>query len=127
MLNTSRNRFKDPTKEAPQEIKPTLFGFLQTALRIDSVFSSGLPIRYLPRLLWLTVLVIFYIANNHNANRTIVKLSRTRQEIEDLRVDYTTLKADYMSASKQSEVAKRVAGIGLAESLVPPRKIVLEE
>lgn len=126
-MNTPRNRFKDPTKEAPQEARTSLFGFLQSALRVESVFSSGLPLRYLPRLLWLTVLVIFYIANNHNANRTVVKLARTQQEIEELRVDYTTLKADYMSASKQSEVAKRVQNIGLAESLVPPRKIVLED
>ena len=123
----TRNRFKDPTRQAPQEAKPTLFGFLQTALRVDSIFSGGLPIRYLPRLLWLTVLVIVYIANNHNANRTIVKLSKTRQEIEELRVDYTTLKAAYMSQSKQSEVAKRVEPMGLSESLVPPRKIVLED
>jgi hypothetical protein len=123
----NKPRYKDPTQEAPKEVKATLFGFLQSALRVDSVFSSGLPVRYLPRLLWLTVLIIFYIANNHNANRTIVAIDRTQTEIEELRVGYTTLKAEYMSASKQSEVAKRVEPMGLYESQVPPRKIVLDD
>jgi len=124
-MNTPK--YKDPTLEGPAEKKPTLFGLLQSALRMDSVLSSGLPVRYLPRLLWLTVLTIFYIANNHNANRTLVQIDRTLDKIERKRVDYTTLKAEYMSASKQSEVARRVAPLGLSESQVPPRKIVLED
>jgi hypothetical protein len=77
--------------------------------------------------LWVTVLIICYIANSHYANRTLVKLDQTRVDIEERRVDYTTLKADYMSASKQSEVAKRVEPLGLKESQIPPRKIILEK
>ena len=47
-------------------------------------------------------------------------------EVEDLRADYTTLKADLMFASKQSEVARQVSEIGLKESLKPPYKVVVE-
>jgi Bacteriodetes cell division protein (FtsL-like) len=124
-MNTPR--FKDPTRDAPQEPRATLFGTLQSLLRVDSIVSSGLPVRYLPRLLWLTVLIIFYIANNHSANRTIVRTERMKAETEELRVVYTTMKAEYMSASKQSEVARRVERLGIYESQVPPRKIVLRD
>jgi hypothetical protein len=48
-------------------------------------------------------------------------------EVEDLRADYTTLKADLMFASKQSEVAKKVKIYGLKESLTPPFKVVVEK
>jgi cell division protein FtsL len=78
-------------------------------------------------LLWITVLIIGYIANSHYANRTLIRLDQARADIEERRVDYTTLKAEYMSASKQSEVAKRVKPLGLEESQVPPRKIILEK
>ena len=51
------------------------------------------------------------------------KIDRTKKEVQDLRADYTTLKANYMFASKQSEVAKRVKEIDLYESMEPPSKI----
>ena len=47
-------------------------------------------------------------------------------EVEDLRADYTTLKANLMFASKQSEVAKKVRDLQLKESLTPPFKIEVE-
>jgi len=73
------------------------------------------------------VLIIFYIANSHYANRTLVKLDKIHDTIAERRVDYTTLKAEYMSASKQSEVARRMQPLGLYESQVPPRKIIIEK
>ena len=48
-------------------------------------------------------------------------------EVEDLRADFTTLKSEYMFASKQSEVARKVKKIGLQESRIPPYKIVVNE
>ena len=37
------------------------------------------------------------------------------------------MKAEYMTMSKQSEVAKKVASIGLKESKKPPFKVVVAE
>jgi hypothetical protein len=67
--------------------------------------------------------VYFYIGNSHYAEKTIRKIDKVKKEVSDLRADYTTLKADYMYASKQSEVAKKVAKIELYESMQPPSKI----
>jgi hypothetical protein len=55
------------------------------------------------------------------------KIDRLQSDVEDLRADYTTLKADIMYASKQSEVARRVKELGLKESLNPPFKVVVEK
>ena len=73
------------------------------------------------------VLGLIYISNTHYAEKTVRKINNIQAEVEDLRADYTTLKADLMFASKQSEVAKKVEAFKLKESLTPPYKVEVEE
>ena len=75
----------------------------------------------------MTVLTIFYIGNNHFAEKTIRKIEKLEIEVEEYRADYTSLKADYMYSSKQSEVARRVKELGLKENKMPPHKIVVKK
>ena len=105
----------------------SLFSFLENTLKLESLFDGGLPSRYIPHTLFLTVAGIFYIGNNHWAEKTIRKIDQVQIEVEELRADYTSLKADYMFASKQSEVAKKIRKTGLRESSAPPNKIVLKK
>lgn len=107
--------------------KSSLFSLIGSKLKMDTLFEHGLPGMYIPHALFLTALGIFYIGNNHWAEKTIRKIDQMQMEVEELRADYTSLKADYMFASKQSEVAKKVKKIGLKESYIPPNKIVVEE
>jgi hypothetical protein len=105
----------------------SLFSVLESKLKLESMFDGKLPSKYIPHTLFLTALGIFYIGNNHWAEKTIRKIDKIHVEVEELRADYTSLKADYMFASKQSEVARKVNKSGLKESLTPPNKIILEE
>ena len=72
-------------------------------------------------------LSLIYISNTHYAEKTTRQINKAQSEVEDLRADYTTLKAEVMFASKQSEVARRVKELGLKESLRPPFKVIVEE
>ena len=110
-----------------KEKKPSLFSLIGHKLKVDAMFDNGLPARYIPHTLFLTAIGIFYIGNNHWAEKTIRKIDKTRIEVEELRADYTSLKADYMYASKQSEVARKVNKIGLKESNTPPNKLVIDK
>ena len=117
-------------KVAPEprsEVKPrstwSVFTVLDRAIRMDGLFREGLPVRYLPHVLFIMFLVLVYIGNTHYAYRMNRNIQKLKLETEDLRADYTTLTADYMEASKQSEVARRVAAYGLAESSSPPFRI----
>jgi len=127
----AKNQYKDPRRDTPNQGEggssdaTSVIALFNKLLRIDSVFENGLPIRYIPRLLWVTGLCTVYIGLNHFANRTTVRLAKTQAETEELRENYITMKAEYMYASKQSEVAVRVQNLGLAESVVPPRKLTL--
>jgi hypothetical protein len=101
----------------------SLFALLDRFTGLDGLFREGLPVRFLPKLLFGMLLVLLYIGNTHYGNRMNRNIQRLKQETEDLRADYTTLKSDYMEASKQSEVARKVAAIGLVESSSPPFRI----
>lgn len=103
----------------------SLFSLLDRFTGLDGLFREGLPVRYLPKLLFVMALTLLYIGNTHYGNRMNRNIQRIKQEVEDLRADYTTLKSDYMEASKQSEVARKVAAIGLVESSSPPFRITV--
>ena len=120
-------RPREPAAETAAETGPrsswSLFSLLDRVTSVDTLFRDGLPVRFLPQLLFLMLLVLVYIGNTHYGNRMSRNIQRLKQETEDLRADYTTLKSDYMEASKQSEVARKVAAIGLVESSSPPFRI----
>jgi len=101
-----------------------LFSYLQRKMSLNSLFDEGIPVNYLHKILFITVIAIFYIANNHWAERMIRKIDKMQVEVEELRADYTSLKSEYMFASKQTEVARKVKKLGLKESHTPPNKII---
>lgn len=103
----------------------SLFGRVERIFRIDTSFERGLPTRFVPYILYFTIVGLFYIGNSHYAERMVRRLDKLEREVEDLRANYTTLKASYMYESKQSQVAKRVKALGLEESATPPHKIVI--
>ncbi len=106
--------------------KKCLFTYLERTIRFKELSFHGLPGHSIPRLLFLFFISIFYVGNTHYHEKLVRKIGQLEQEVDTLRVDYTTLQADYMFDSKQSEVAKRVAKLGLYETPYPPLKIKLK-
>ena len=104
-----------------------LFRTIENVFKMDRLFEDGVPIKYLPYVLYVTFILIIYIGNNHFAERTIRQIDQLKVEVEDLRADFTTLKADYMYSSKQSEVSKNIANQNVVESSVPPFKVKIEK
>jgi hypothetical protein len=115
----------NPTKSAGP-IGVGIFSGIEKRLKLESYFEEGFPVQYLPKILFGMLLSILYISNTHYAEKTVRKINAIQTEVEDLRADYTTMKADLMFASKQSEVARKVKDNGLRESLTPPNKIKVD-
>ena len=107
--------------------KRNMFQWLESQLKIGSLAENGFPTKYVPHVLFCTVLGIIYVGNTHYAESTQRKVNKLEIEVEDLRADYTTLKSAYMHSQLQSEVAKAVEGLGLEESEIPPYKIIIED
>ena len=89
--------------------------------------GDQLPTSTLKHLLWVSLLLIIYIYVQHSYEGFIRKIDKSKSETEELRAAYITQKSKYMYASKQSEIAKKLAEQGLQENITPPNKIVVKE
>ncbi|MBP9150734.1 MAG: hypothetical protein KBF73_00480 [Flavobacteriales bacterium] len=80
----------------------------------------------IPFLLFMFGIGIFYIGNSHFGEGTIIGMEKMNREIKELKSEFISTRSELMFASKQSEVAKAVAPMGIYESVVPPKKIVVK-
>lgn len=85
--------------------------------------SADPSMRILPYFLYVAFFGIIYIANTHYSERNIRKINKLKAEVDEFRLDYTTLKSEFMLAGKRTEVAKRAAKLGIEESNKPAYKI----
>ena len=117
---------KEPEVSEPRTGKG-MFAIVDKFMPIGKAFDDGIPVKYVPNVLFIAFIMMLYIANAHYGDKLVRKTNKLKNEVNDLRADYTTLKADLMFKSKQSEVAKEVSSIGLEESMEPPVKIISEK
>jgi hypothetical protein len=118
--NTLRNETATQQPQSNSVGKGSLFKLIEEKINFSFIFEEGLPIKYAKQILYVVFLLIIYIANSHWAEKMIRSTDKVKAETSDLRTDYTTLKAEYMFASKQSEVAKKVEIMGIKETTEPP-------
>lgn len=88
--------------------------------------EERVPVKYFYYLLWLVLLLIVYERFGYMSENYLRQSIKLKKEVEDLRAEYTSIKANYMKSGKQSEVIEKVRAAGLEENLVPPKKIVAE-
>lgn len=121
-VNTLKN--KNPEADAaPEKTGPVFLPWLEGSINLAEFFRDGIPARYLPKIAFSFFLCLLYIGISHQSSRTIQQLNRSKTLLEDLRVNYTTQKAELMYQSKQSEMARLVSQYGILESQTPPQKI----
>ncbi|MEM6642051.1 MAG: FtsL-like putative cell division protein, partial [Bacteroidota bacterium] len=108
------------TYKIQKEERGGIFLFLSRFLRMDSSMSEVIHVRFLPQILFLSLLCLLYIGNRHYAEKRLRSINKLEVQVEDLRADYTTLKADFMFSRKQSEVARRAEKLGLSDSKSSP-------
>ena len=76
-----------------------------------------------PFMVYITVLLMAIITNTYIAERNSRELTQTARKLNDLQVEYVKVKSDIMEASKQSVLAKRLAGTGLKEATEPMKRL----
>lgn len=123
------NKFK--AKEEIKEDFKTPLKENKIARSFMSVFSGSFLTRqrtmnFLPFILFLSLMAIGYIANGYYAEEKIRQLNQLNNQLKELHSEYIISKSDLMFISKQSEVAKSTELIGIKESVVPPKKIIIK-
>ena len=91
-----------------------------------SFLSDERAIQHIPFVLFLALIAILYIANGYYADDKIREVNKINNQIKELRTEYISSKSDLMFISKQSQVAKAVAPLGLKEPVVAPMKIEID-
>jgi hypothetical protein len=82
-------------------------------------------IRQWPYVLFLTFLGVIYIGNRFHAEKMVRQINDLKIEVNNLRAEQITITSELMNISRPSEVNALVEskGLGLKESLEPPKKI----
>ena len=91
------------------------------------VLGYGWIPRNIPFFLFLAVLAVLYIANGHMADKTIRKIADTEKELKQLEFEYKTAKSEVMASTREPEIVKAAAPLGLKIDTVPPMRIKLED
>ena len=131
-LNRRIVRTTPPPPPKPKKKRTyTLFTWFSRFLPLDKIFGEKternqdlIPIRYFNYFLWVVALLVAYEWLGYASEKYVRQSLTLKREVEDLRAEYTTIKAEYMKSAKQSVVFKKVQGAGLEENLTPPMKIV---
>ena len=76
-----------------------------------------------PFMVYITVLLMAIITNTYIAEGKIRELAQTAHKLNDLQVEYVQVKSTIMEASKQSVLAKKLAGTGLKEATEPMKRL----
>ena len=63
----------------------------------------------MPFILYVTLLIMCYIANSYYSERIIRDIDKTKAELKEKSAEFITLRSQLMYSSKQSEVAAAVA------------------
>lgn len=77
-------------------------------------------VKNIPFYFFAGALAIFYIANGHYADKMVLNISKTEKHLKELEYEYKTVKRDVIFRSKESELAKAVAPLGLEQLTAPP-------
>lgn len=121
------NRLKEPIVKEAKRSKNSVFSLIDNNMKMESAFGNGLPVKYIPYILYITFLGVLYIANIHFSDRMNRRIVELRKVVEDLKSDHTTMKANNMKDSKLSSVAEKVEEMGLKEANTSPQIIIVEE
>jgi hypothetical protein len=117
---------EEPKTQSKKPSQPSLFTQIEGKLSMESLFVPENFTNYLSKFAWLVLLGIIYIYNSHVSERLSRERDMLTKLVEDLRTHYTTLHADVMLESKESEIVKKVQAIGLTDNTAP-QKIIIEK
>lgn len=88
----------------------------------ELLFKTGV-VRNLPFLLYVTLLMILYIAYGYYVDATVHKYSKEEKVAEELYSELQSLMEVYDQESLQSKIAVDVKPLGLYESKYPPKVV----
>jgi hypothetical protein len=82
--------------------------------------------QWFPLLIFLAILGLGYIGNNHLAERKIRETQKTYLRINELKYEYMLRKSQVTEVTRSSFVSENLASTGIKPSITPPKKIFIK-
>jgi len=92
-----------------------------------SIITQDKILKQWPYVLLLACLSILLIANNYVSERIIRETNSINRELRELRTEHLATLSDYLRTKQESEIARRLEGLGIRESRVPPKRIIVRK
>lgn len=127
--DTERQEGKTPLKgktfssKPPKEASPTK----TLHDNFQAIIAKMQTFEFLKKVAWAALLALIYAFSQSMHDKLTLDIYRTKREMNEKKALYVSRNADYMYASKQSEITKRIEDRGLDKSIVPPIKIIAQE
>jgi len=124
-INKLKKKEEKPEPEGKKSSKGNIAGnrAILRVINIFGAFDRNQIVRAMPFILFLTVLIIGYIANSYYAERIVREINKTKTELKEKKAEHISVQSAYISDSKQSSVAGSVESLELKESTEPPHLI----
>ncbi len=110
-MNKIKNQKEKPSKNP-----------LVRILEVEFFSKSDIQ-KYLPFVLYCTLLTFIYISNRIYSEKRIKHLNDLQKEVRNAQADYYTIKSNIENLTKPTEIAKRVRHLGLKQNLQPAEVI----
>src|SRR5690242_13966343 len=81
-------------------------------------------VKIIPFYFIIAALAINYIANGHYADKTMKKINDTETQLKEKKYEFKTVKQEVIFRTKESELAKALAPLGLKPLTAPPLRII---
>jgi hypothetical protein len=106
------------TQDMAEETKNTT-----TKNPLKGIFNYQWIVKNIPFFLFLSVLIVLYIANGHQSDRTIRRINNTTAELKELQFEFKTLKSELMFRSQEAQIVKAADQLGLKVSSEMPERL----
>jgi hypothetical protein len=99
-------------------MKDGVYGLLKAKYLVDH--GSMKNWRFI---VFLILIAILMIANSHNYEQKIFRISKLESEVKELRSQFVDVRSDLMELKMESTVSKKMEERQIYPSSVPPKKI----
>ncbi len=123
------NRYKE-NKEEPEKPKLKSRKDYKNSLWVQvlngNILAKDVMLNQMPYFFYLAFLAVIYIGYGYYGEKTIRELDKVDKQLKEIKSEYTTTSTKLEVLRQQSAVALEIEKMGLEESRVPPRKIVID-
>jgi hypothetical protein len=80
-----------------------------------------------PFFFYIVFIAFVYIAMNFYADKTLLGIEKTKEDIKELRFEFVTTSQELTQITQASFLKKELESSGLKRSTVPPEKIIIKK